>query len=102
MTAFRAVMASPLVTFGTDTVSTAEILRTFRTAILAHTAIGTDLHAVFAFAALLAGIGAIGTVFAAVDADAVGTVTAVIAFATHYVGAVDANAAIGAEFVDTF
>lgn len=92
-------MASPLITFGADTVSTAEILRTFCTAVLTQLTIGADFHAVFAFSALRTESGAVGTVFSAVAADAVGTITAVMAVLTHRVGTVHADAAVGTEFV---
>ncbi len=47
----------------------------------------------------MADIRTIRTVFAAVNADVIGTVSAIIAVAAHYVGAVNTHTAIGTEFV---
>ena len=80
-------MVFPRGTFGADTVVAAEILCTFCAAILTQLTIGADFHAAFAFSALRTESGAVGAVFTAVDTDVVGTV--------------DADAAVGTEFINT-
>lgn len=93
-------MCFPLCTFRADSVRASPIFCRFFTAVLAHIAIGADRDAVFTFAAFLTEIGAVRAVFAAVFTEIICTVAAVIAFAAHSVGTVDAYAAVGAEFVD--
>jgi len=94
-------MAFPLFTFGADTVSTAEILRTFCTAILTQLTVEADFHAVFAFSALRTESGAVGAVFSAVAAEVVVAITAVMAVLTHRIGTVHADAAVGTECINT-
>ena len=101
MAALRAEMCFPLRTFRADSVRASEIFCSFFTAILAKLAFGANFHAVFTFAAFLAEVGAVGAVFTAVCAKVIRTVAAVIAIPAHTVGTVDANAAIGTEFIHT-
>ena len=94
-------MIFPFCAFRTDSVIAAEILCVFGTADLTQFAIGADFHAVFAFPAFLTVSGAVGAVFAAINADVIRTVAAIIAVAAHYFGTVHTDAAVGTEFVHT-
>ena len=94
-------MFFPFCAFRTYCVIASELLCTFCTAVRAHLAIGTDFHAVFAFAALIAEVCTVRTVFAAIRADVVSTVAAIIAVLAHCIGTVDAYAAVRTEFVYT-
>lgn len=94
-------MVLPLCAFRADCVLASHILCRLCTAILAHLAIGTYLDAVFTSAALLAEASTVRAVFAAIGAEVIGTVAAVIAFLTHGIGTVDAYAAIRTKFVYT-
>lgn len=101
VTAFRAVMCFPLCALRANSVRASKIFCLFFTAVLAHLAIGTDFHAVFTFAALHTESGTVGAVFTTACTEVVSTVTAIVAVAAHNVGTVNADAAVGTEFIHT-
>ena len=94
-------MGLPLRALRTNCVIASERLCTFGTAPLAHLAIGTDVDAILTLAALVTKAYTVRAVFAAIRADVVSTVAAIITVAAHRVGTVDAYAAVRTEFVYT-
>ena len=94
-------MVLPLRALRTYCVIASELLCTFGTAPLAHFAIGTDLDAILTLAALVTKAYTVRAVFAAVAANVIDAVAAIITVAAHRVGTVDAYAAVRTEFVYT-
>jgi len=58
-------MLFPLITFGTESVITSEILRFFRTTVIAESAVRTNFNAVFAFLTFGTYLRTVCTVFSA-------------------------------------
>ena len=101
VSALGAVMLLPFGTLGTDRVRTAKLLCRFGAAIRAKLTIGTDLGAVFALLALLTESGTVGTILAAVLTERFRAVFAVMTVLAHLIRAVDADAAVGTNLIDT-
>ena len=100
VTALAAVVVFPFCAFGANFMFASHIRCYLCTALLAQIAVGTDVHTVFTFDALLAGICAVRAILTAVDADVFHTVAAIITVTTHNIGTIDADAAIRTELVD--
>lgn len=100
MAAFAAVMIFPFCAFGTNIMFASQICCRFCTAVLAQLAVGTDGNTVFTFHAFFTNVRTICAVFTAIDADVIHTVTAIITVTAHHIGTVDADAAVGAIFVN--
>ena len=101
MTALRAVVALPFRAFDADSVSAAKVRCSFSAAVLAQLAVGTYHGTVFTFTAFIAEFCTVGAVFAAVIANIFRAVGAVITIDAHTVGTVNADSAVGTEFIYT-
>lgn len=100
VTALRAVMCFPFCTFDTDAMIASKSLRRLRTTICAQRTVGANFNTVFTLAAFFTAINTVGTVFSAVRANVIRTISAVIAVTTHAVGAVNACPTVRAKFID--
>jgi len=94
-------MLLPFFAFRTDSMTASIFFRTYRTTVIAQVAVGTDINAVFALPALCTKSGTVRAIFAAVTADRIGAVTAVMAVLTHDIGTIHADTAVGTKFVNT-